>query len=50
MFAQLPDYHEIIAHPMDFSTVRERLSSGAYQNLEQFEVGGEQQNDKCISV
>ncbi|KAH7692026.1 bromodomain-containing protein 7/9 [Dioscorea alata] len=34
---ELPDYHEIIAHPMDFSTVRERLSSGAYQNLEQFE-------------
>ena len=50
MFAQLPDYHEIIEHPMDFSTVRERVSGGAYQNLEEFEVGGEQQNDKFISV
>ncbi|KAJ0963846.1 hypothetical protein J5N97_028968 [Dioscorea zingiberensis] len=34
---ELPDYHEIIEHPMDFSTVRERLSSGAYGYLEQFE-------------
>ncbi|KAM0945181.1 putative chromatin remodeler Bromodomain family [Dioscorea sansibarensis] len=34
---ELPDYHEIIEHPMDFSTVRERVSGGAYQNLEEFE-------------
>lgn len=36
---QLPDYHEVIEHPMDFSTVRKKLSRGAYKNLEQFEVG-----------
>lgn len=35
---QLPDYHELIEHPMDFGTVRNKLSSGAYANLEQFEV------------
>ncbi|XP_010536477.1 PREDICTED: uncharacterized protein LOC104811472 [Tarenaya hassleriana] len=34
---ELPDYHEIIANPMDFSTVRKKLDSGAYANLEQFE-------------
>ncbi|XP_022136088.1 uncharacterized protein LOC111007867 isoform X2 [Momordica charantia] len=34
---ELPDYHEIIEHPMDFGTVREKLASGAYANLEQFE-------------
>ncbi|OVA19576.1 Bromodomain [Macleaya cordata] len=34
---ELPDYHEIIEHPMDFGTVRKKLSSGAYANLEQFE-------------
>ncbi|XP_020600026.1 bromodomain-containing protein 9-like isoform X2 [Phalaenopsis equestris] len=34
---ELPDYHEVIKHPMDFSTVRKKLSSGAYKNLEQFE-------------
>ncbi|KAG0452866.1 hypothetical protein HPP92_025530 [Vanilla planifolia] len=34
---ELPDYHDIIEHPMDFGTVRKRLSIGAYQNLEQFE-------------
>lgn len=35
---QLPDYHEIIDHPMDFATVREKLEKGEYANLEQFEV------------
>ncbi|KAG5390677.1 hypothetical protein IGI04_032218 [Brassica rapa subsp. trilocularis] len=34
---QLPDYHEIITNPMDFSTVRKKLDSGAYATLEQFE-------------
>ncbi|WZZ10862.1 hypothetical protein YC2023_096783 [Brassica napus] len=35
---ELPDYHEIITNPMDFSTVRKKLDSGAYATLEQFEV------------
>ncbi|XP_022726613.1 uncharacterized protein LOC111282677 [Durio zibethinus] len=34
---ELPDYHEVIEHPMDFGTIRHKLSSGAYANLEQFE-------------
>ncbi|KAK6946540.1 Bromodomain [Dillenia turbinata] len=34
---ELPDYHEVIAHPMDFGTVRKKLGDGAYANLEQFE-------------
>ncbi|ONK79826.1 uncharacterized protein A4U43_C01F10520 [Asparagus officinalis] len=34
---ELPDYHDIIKHPMDFGTVRKKLDSGAYENLEQFE-------------
>ncbi|CAK9316067.1 unnamed protein product [Citrullus colocynthis] len=34
---ELPDYHEIIDHPMDFGTVREKLTSGSYSTLEQFE-------------
>jgi len=36
---ELPDYHDIIKHPMDFSTIRKKLDKGAYSNLEQFEVG-----------
>lgn len=38
-FVQLPDYHEVIEHPMDFGTVRKNLAGGAYASLEQFEVG-----------
>ncbi|EOA39821.1 hypothetical protein CARUB_v10008487mg, partial [Capsella rubella] len=34
---ELPDYHEIITNPMDFSTVRKKLDSGSYASLEQFE-------------
>ncbi|CAH8342254.1 unnamed protein product [Eruca vesicaria subsp. sativa] len=34
---ELPDYHEIIENPMDFSTLRKKLDSGAYASLEQFE-------------
>ncbi|KAL5206573.1 hypothetical protein ABZP36_034782 [Zizania latifolia] len=34
---ELPDYHDIIKHPMDFSTIRKKLDKGAYGNLEQFE-------------
>ncbi|GAV88749.1 Bromodomain domain-containing protein [Cephalotus follicularis] len=34
---ELPDYHEVIEHPMDFGTVRKKLTSGAYVSLEHFE-------------
>ncbi|KAL0701935.1 hypothetical protein Bca4012_058057 [Brassica carinata] len=35
---ELPDYHEIIKNPMDFTTLREKLEAGAYSTLEQFEA------------
>lgn len=35
---QLPDYHDVIDHPMDFATVRQKLAAGSYTTLEQFEV------------
>lgn len=41
---QLPDYHEMIEHPMDFSTVRKKLAHGSYSTLEELEVG-----DKFVS-
>ncbi|XP_051118221.1 uncharacterized protein LOC127242643 [Andrographis paniculata] len=34
---ELPDYLEIIENPMDFGTVREKLETGAYKNLEELE-------------
>ncbi|XP_010278656.1 PREDICTED: uncharacterized protein LOC104612779 [Nelumbo nucifera] len=34
---ELPDYHDVIEHPMDFGTIRKKLASGAYSNFEQFE-------------
>ncbi|XAR61536.1 hypothetical protein NMG60_11015988 [Bertholletia excelsa] len=35
---ELPDYHEIIEHPMDFGTVRRKLDEGHYSNLDEFEA------------
>ncbi|XP_040985914.1 uncharacterized protein LOC121234155 [Juglans microcarpa x Juglans regia] len=34
---ELPDYHDVIEHPMDFATVRKKLADGSYSTLEQFE-------------
>lgn len=34
---ELPDYHDLIENPMDFSTIRSKLSNGSYATLEQFE-------------
>ncbi|KAM1233979.1 hypothetical protein TB2_003523 [Malus domestica] len=34
---ELPDYHEVIEHPMDFGTVKKKLTSGVYSSLERFE-------------
>ncbi|KAL2322669.1 hypothetical protein Fmac_027048 [Flemingia macrophylla] len=34
---ELPDYHDVIDHPMDFSTVRKKLANGSYTTLGQFE-------------
>ncbi|KAM7521325.1 hypothetical protein LguiB_020287 [Lonicera macranthoides] len=35
---ELPDYHQIIEHPMDFGTVRKKLDKGLYPNLEELEA------------
>ncbi|XP_010929671.1 uncharacterized protein [Elaeis guineensis] len=34
---ELPDYHDVIEHPMDFGTIRKKLASNAYLSFEQFE-------------
>ncbi|KAL3503525.1 hypothetical protein ACH5RR_037974 [Cinchona calisaya] len=34
---ELPDYREVIEHPMDFASVRNKLGNGSYATLEQFE-------------
>ncbi|KAL3617735.1 hypothetical protein CASFOL_038056 [Castilleja foliolosa] len=35
---ELPDYYEVIEQPMDFFTVRDKLDSGAYKSLQEFEA------------
>ncbi|KAF3453449.1 hypothetical protein FNV43_RR03889 [Rhamnella rubrinervis] len=34
---ELPDYHDVIEHPMDFATVRKKLANGSYSTMQQFE-------------
>ncbi|KAL4201395.1 hypothetical protein AMTRI_Chr02g258480 [Amborella trichopoda] len=34
---ELPDYHDVIQHPMDFGTIRKKLAAGDYSILEQLE-------------
>ncbi|KAK3125130.1 hypothetical protein QOZ80_7BG0600550 [Eleusine coracana subsp. coracana] len=34
---ELPDYHDVIEHPMDFGTVRRKLARNVYRSFEQFE-------------
>jgi Bromodomain len=50
MCSQLPDYHDVIEHPMDFGTIRKKLDKGEYANLEQFEVCIETCSELCIYV
>jgi hypothetical protein len=38
LMMQLPDYHDVIDHPMDFDTVRRKLARNVYRSFEQFEV------------
>ena len=35
-FLNLPDYHEIIKNPIDFSVIKQRLSSNLYHNMQDF--------------
>uniref|UniRef100_A0A3B4XF99 Bromodomain containing 1 n=1 Tax=Seriola lalandi dorsalis TaxID=1841481 RepID=A0A3B4XF99_SERLL len=35
--SEVPDYLDHIKHPMDFSTMRQRIDAQAYNNFEQFE-------------
>lgn len=30
-FFQVPDYHDLISHPMDFGTIKYKLNMGEYQ-------------------
>ncbi|KAI3673811.1 hypothetical protein L6452_39941 [Arctium lappa] len=34
---ELPDYHDVIKHPMDFATIRKKLAKGTYLTLNEFE-------------
>jgi len=34
---EAPDYYQIIKNPMDFQTMREKIDSMSYENLQQFE-------------
>ncbi|XP_015181281.1 PREDICTED: bromodomain adjacent to zinc finger domain protein 1A isoform X2 [Polistes dominula] len=33
---EVPDYHDIISNPMDFGTIKYKLTNGVYENVQQF--------------
>ncbi|KAH9284070.1 Bromodomain-containing protein 2 [Echinococcus granulosus] len=43
----LHDYHDIITHPMDLSTIRTKLDSGVYQNKNEFAADMRLMFDNC---
>ncbi|XP_015245745.1 PREDICTED: bromodomain-containing protein 1 [Cyprinodon variegatus] len=45
---EVPDYLDHIKHPMDFSTMRQRIDAQAYTNLDQFEADFNLIIDNCM--
>ncbi|XP_026216927.1 bromodomain-containing protein 1 isoform X2 [Anabas testudineus] len=45
---EVPDYLDHIKHPMDFSTMRQRIDAQGYNNLEQFENDFSLIIDNCM--
>ncbi len=43
----MPDYHEIIKNPMDFSVIKQRLTSNLYFNMQEFIDDMQQVFDNC---
>ncbi|KAK1906883.1 Bromodomain and PHD finger-containing protein 3 [Dissostichus eleginoides] len=46
--SEVPDYPSHIKHPMDFSTMRQRIDAQAYNNFEQFENDFNLIVDNCM--
>ncbi|XP_041833093.1 bromodomain-containing protein 1 isoform X2 [Melanotaenia boesemani] len=45
---EVPDYLDHIKHPMDFSTMRQRIDAQAYSNIDQFEADFNLIIDNCM--
>uniref|UniRef100_A0A3P8VXV2 Bromodomain containing 1 n=1 Tax=Cynoglossus semilaevis TaxID=244447 RepID=A0A3P8VXV2_CYNSE len=46
--SEVPDYLDHIKHPMDFSTMRQRIDAQTYNNIEQFECDFNLIIDNCM--
>jgi hypothetical protein len=44
----IPDYLDIIKHPMDFGTIKKKLNSFAYRNCKDFTLDVELVFDNCF--
>lgn len=44
----IPDYFKVITHPMDFSTIKNRLNSNKYEHPEQFLADLQLVFDNCL--
>jgi len=49
LFSQVPDYYVHIEHPMDFSTMRVKISEQKYKTMDDFEADFELIVKNCLS-
>ena len=44
----LPDYHDVVKHPMDLGTIREKLAAGKYRDPPAFKADCALAFDNCV--
>ena len=48
-YLQIPDYLNVVKHPMDFSTMRHKAKAHQYQTLDQFENDFSLMVENCLA-
>ncbi|RXG70252.1 Bromodomain-containing protein 1, partial [Armadillidium vulgare] len=48
-FEEVPDYLDVVKHPMDLSTMRQKAQAHQYQNVDQFAADFDLMIDNCLT-